>query len=206
MDVAVNMRLVEFGEDVARKALDAEAQHAESGVSHGCQALVRHGIDAVGADELQFARHGAAFLAGNDRLAQRQNAPILGEHEDIILKDDRAHSGVCADDTLNHLHTLFGIEPRNARHTSLGFVQEVCGGAEGATHRAVVQRDQAYRADLSESGLAGSLRRQGADAIRLFEVVPVAAGGHLSLGGAEYWVAPVFPFWRPLWRSPALPL
>src|SRR3982074_356448 len=136
--MAVHLGLVEFAEYVARKALDPEAEHPESGTPHGHQSLLRHGINAVGADELQFARQSAALFGGNDRLAQRQHAPILCEHEDIILEDDRAYSRVCADNALNHLYAFLCIEPRNTRDTSLSFVQEVRGRAEGATHGAVV--------------------------------------------------------------------
>src|SRR5439155_121145 len=125
------------------------------------------------------------FFGGNDRLAQRQNAPVLREYEDIILEDDGAHARVRTHDTLQHLYTFFCIEPRNARDTSLGLVQEVRGRAESATHGAVVERDQAHRADLGKSRLASRLRRQGADAVRLFEPVPVAAVRHLFIGRAE---------------------
>src|SRR5256886_6196417 len=110
--MAVDVGLVEFAEYVARKVLDPETEHPESGMPHGCNPLGRHGVNTIGADELQLARHSAALLGGNDRLAQRQNASILCEHENVILKDDCACLRVCADDALNHLYTFFGIEPR----------------------------------------------------------------------------------------------
>src|SRR6267378_8236004 len=201
--MAVDLGFVEFAEYVARKVLDPETEHPESGLPHGCQALGRHGVDAIGADELQLARQGAAVFGGNDRLAQRQNAPILCEYEDIILKDDRTHSRVCTDDALNHLYAFFRIEPRNARDASLGLVQEVRGRAESATHGAVVERDQAHRADLSKARLTGRLHRQGADAVRLFEPLPVQAVRHLFIGRAEDRVAQLGAVERPLRHSQA---
>src|ERR1700730_7778669 len=163
--MAVDLGFVEFAEHVARKALDPEAEHAESGVPHGRPSLLRHAVNAIAADELQFARQSAALFGGNDRLAKRQNAPILCEHEDIILENDCAYSRVCADNALNHPYTFLCIEPCNTRDTSLGLVQEVRGRAEGATHGAVVERDQAHRTDLSQTGLASRLRRERADAV-----------------------------------------
>src|SRR5882762_2657210 len=144
--MAVDLGFVEFAEYVARKVLDPETEHPESGLPHGCQALGRHGVDAIGADELQLARQGAAVFGGNDRLAQRQNAPILCEYEDIILKDDRTHSRVYTDDALNHLYAFFRIEPRNARDASLGLVQEVCCRVVRAPPGSVLVRYQALPA------------------------------------------------------------
>src|SRR2546430_11785407 len=90
--MAVDVGLVEFAEYVARKVLDPETEHPESCLPHGCQPLGRHGVDTVGADELQLARQCASLFGGDDRLTQRQNASILREYEDIVLKDDGARS------------------------------------------------------------------------------------------------------------------
>src|SRR4029077_20041455 len=122
--MTVDVGFVEFAEYVARKVLDSKTEHPESGLPHGCQSFGRHGVNAIGADELQLARQCAAVFGRNDRLAQRQNASILRECEDVILKDDRAHSSVRTDNALNHLYAFFRIEPCNARDTSLGLVQE----------------------------------------------------------------------------------
>src|SRR5205807_3369354 len=110
---------------------DPEAEYPESGLPHGGQPLGLHGVNAVGADELQLARQCAGLLGGNDPLTQRQNASVLREYEDVILKDDGAHTRVRTHDTLKHLYTFFCVEPRNACDTSLGLVQEVRGRAEG---------------------------------------------------------------------------
>src|SRR3981081_2458199 len=75
LDVAMDLRLVEVAERVLREILDTEAQHPKSGPAHGRQALERHGIDAVCADELQLPRNRATLLRRCDRLTQRQNAP-----------------------------------------------------------------------------------------------------------------------------------
>src|SRR5438477_1966168 len=112
--MAVNMGFVEFAEHVVREVLDPETEHAEAGLPHGRQPLGRHGVDTVGTDELQLARQCASVFGGNDRLTQRQNAPVLREYEDIILEDDGAHARVRTHDTLQHLYTFFCIEPRNA--------------------------------------------------------------------------------------------
>ena len=200
------MGFVEFAEHVVREVLDPETEHAEAGLPHGRQPLGRHGVDTVGADELQLARQCASVFGGNDRLTQRQNAPVLREYEDIILEDDGAHTRVRTHDTLQHLYTFFCIEPRNARDTSLGLVQEVRGRAESATHGAVVERDQAHRADLGKSRLASRLGRQGADAVRVFEPVPVAAVRHLFIGRAEDRVAQLRAVERPLRHSHVPPV
>ncbi len=91
LDVRVDVRLVEFSEHVAREALDAEAEHPESGAPHRRQALGRHRIDAVGADELQLARDVAALAwpRRSPRTAAGSRL-IAGEGEDVVLKDDRA--------------------------------------------------------------------------------------------------------------------
>ena len=65
LDVTMDLALVEFLQHIAREALDAEAEHAKAGATHGREPLGRHRIDAIGADELQVARNGrrAAFAA-----------------------------------------------------------------------------------------------------------------------------------------------
>src|SRR5205085_3357635 len=108
-----------------------ETEHAEAGLPHGRRPLGRHGVDTVGTDELQLARQCASVFGGNDRLTQRQNAPVLREYEDIILEDDGAHARVRTHDTLQHLYTFFCIESRDARDAALRLVQEVGRGAEG---------------------------------------------------------------------------
>src|SRR5439155_6323939 len=53
------------------------------------------------------------FFGGNDRLAQRQNAPVLREYEDIILEDDGAHARVRTHDTLRSEERRVGKECRS---------------------------------------------------------------------------------------------
>src|SRR4029077_13450863 len=158
-DVRVYLRLVEFGEYLAREALDAKAQYTEPGAAHGSEALGGHGVDAVGADELQLTRQRAAFLGGKDGLAQLQDAAVLGEDEDIVLENDRAHCWVRADDAFEHPHAVGRIEARDAGDAALGFVQEIRGRAERAPHWTVVERDQPHRADLGKPRLALGLAR-----------------------------------------------
>ena len=81
LDVAVDLRLVEFAEHVAREALDAEAEHAKSRAPHRREALVRHGIDAVGADELQLRaecapRCFAATIASHSGRMRRSRVKV----------------------------------------------------------------------------------------------------------------------------------
>src|SRR5450756_323386 len=70
LDMAVDLRLVEFFEHPLREALDAEPEDAEARAPHGRQALLRHGIDAVRADELQMRGNSAALLRRDDLFAQ----------------------------------------------------------------------------------------------------------------------------------------
>ena len=72
---------------------------------------------------------------------------------------------------------------------ALRLVQEVRGRAERAAHRAVVERNQAHRADLGEARLARGLRGQGADSIGRFEPLPVRLVRHLLVRRAEDRVA-----------------
>ena len=189
LDVRVDLRLVEFGEHVAREVLDAESEHAEARAPHRVEPLGRHGVDPIGADELQGLRQRAAGLRGDDRLAERQDALVLREHEDVVLEDDGAHARVRADDALEHLHAFLGVESRDARDAALRLVQEVGGGAEGTAHRAVVERDEAHRADLGETRLARRLARQRPHPAGFLEPLPVGGVGHPLVGRVEDGVA-----------------
>ena len=123
--MAMNLTFVELIEHVAREVLDAEAEHAESGATQRNQALGRHGIDPIGADELKFARQRAALFGTHDGIAQRQHATILGEYENVVLEDDRADLRMRRDDPMDHVQTFLGIESCDAGHAALRFMQKV---------------------------------------------------------------------------------
>ena len=74
------------------------------------------------------------------------------------------------------------VEARDAGDAALRGVQEVRRRAERARHRAIVQRDQAHRADLRQPRLSLGLERQAVDAIRVLEALPVRLVRHLLVG------------------------
>src|SRR5687768_2279162 len=110
----MDLPLVELLQHVGREALDTEAQHAKSGALHGAQPLRRHRIDAIRADELQISWNVAARLRCDDAFAEWQNALVLREDEDVVLKDDRADARMSGDDALNHREALIGFESRDS--------------------------------------------------------------------------------------------
>ena len=84
------------------------------------------------------------------------------------------------------------LEPRDRGDAALRLVQEIRRRAERAAHRAVVERDQAHRADLGETGFARRLGRQGADAIGRLETIPVRLVRHAFVRRGEDRVAQLF--------------
>src|SRR5204863_313404 len=77
----------------------------------------------------------------------------------------------------------------DARGAALRLVQEVGRGAEGTAHRAVVERDEAHRADFGESRLARRLARQRPHTAGPLEPLPVGGVGHALVGRVEDGVA-----------------
>ena len=97
--------------------------------------------------------------------------------------------GCAADDPLDHVQALVGLQARDGGDAALRLVQEVGRRAERAAHRTVVERDQPHRADLGQVRLARRLARQRTDAIGRLEALPVGRIRHLVVGGAEDRVA-----------------
>ena len=77
-------------------------------------------------------------------------------------------------------------------------MQEVGGGAERAAHRAIIERDQAHRADFGQVRLARRLARQCSDAIRRLEALPIGRIRHLLVGSAVNRIAQLVAIQRTL--------
>ena len=93
------------------------------------------------------------------------------------------------DDALDHAQALIRLETRDGGDAPLRLVQEIRGRAESATHRAIIESDQAHRADLGEVGLARRLAGESPDAVRVLEPLPVRLVWHPFVRGAEDRVA-----------------
>src|SRR5580658_2776961 len=178
----VDLVLVEVLEDRTREVLDSEAENAKTGLFHRGEPFRVQRVDAVRTDELQIGRQPPRRLRGNDRRAQRQDSSVLSKDKDVILKDDRTNEGMCPHDPDQHVETLLGIEPRDPGDAPLRLVQIVGGGAEGAPHRTVVERDESNGTDLREACLPLCLERQALYTIGKLEAVPVVAIRHLLVG------------------------
>ena len=125
------------------------------------------------------------------------DAPILGEHENVVLKDDGAHARMGRDDAFDHLQAFIGVQARNRCDAALCFVQEIRRRAERAAHRAIIERDQAHRADLGQRRLvqierharavggrdAACAHAAGAASYREEVEIVGQAGGRCRLGG-----------------------
>ena len=150
----------------------------------------RHRIDAIGADELQMLRDAcrAAFAATMASHSGRTRLSLVNTKMSSWKMMVRTRGCAATMRSIICMHFV-GIEPRDRRDAALRLVQEIGGGAERAAHRAIVERDQAHRADLGKLRFARRLGRQGADAIRGFEPLPVRLVRHVFVGRAEDRVA-----------------
>ena len=75
-------------------------------------------------------------------------------------------------DPLDHVQALVGLQARDGRDTALRRVQKIGRRAERTAHRAVVERDQPYRADLRKVRLACGLAGQALRPDTRFRVAP----------------------------------
>ena len=99
--------------------------------------------------------------------------------------------------------TFVRFEARDRGDTALRLVQKIGRRAEGAAHRAIVERDQPHRANLREVRLARRLARQRPDAIGGLETLPVGRIRHLLVGSAEDRVAQLVATQRTLRNATA---